>query len=198
LLIHVYEIMLTTNKFSKYILTILGLIFIYNTFGYMVLYAPVIQLLKESAESYVTEKEIDSDELITFKFQLTDIENNKFDFRWIDKNEFNFNGLLYDVKNKSVKNDSLTLVCHLDENENIVAEVFSMLLKHNKREASNDPINITFMFGLYLDSYDNYAKVDNAIKNDITFSKNERVHLNFLKDIPTPPPRLLSLSKIAS
>lgn len=185
--------MLTKNKLSKYILGFLGVIFIYHTFGYLVLYSPIKHLLKVSGQNSVLKKEINPEELNTFIFRINEIEKNTLNFRWVDKNEFEFNGMLYDVKHKTIEGDSLILSCLLDQNENIIDSIFSMLLQNNKNDTSKNQINITFLFGLYLQNFSNEInKIYNNDNSELTFSINEKVFKNYLCEIPTPPPRLFS------
>ncbi|MEO8230810.1 MAG: hypothetical protein ABI638_00895 [Ignavibacteriota bacterium] len=185
--------MSSRNKYFRNITFIMCLIFIYTTFGYLVIYKPIKELVKVSAKKSVTKDSIDSKEFNKFVFSLKDIENNLLDFRWREDNEFELNGMMYDVKNKIVEGDSITLICRLDSEENVINLLFSMLLQNNKKDASNNHINITFLFGLYLQNLsDNFNRFNHTYNDNLTFSKNEKGFQNYLMEIPTPPPRLFS------
>jgi hypothetical protein len=184
--------MFNKEKFSKYLYLLVGLLFIYNSFGYLLIFVPAKILIKEFVQKAIKINEVESEELSILAFNLDDIQNKKCDFIWIEQDEeFRFNGKMYDVKNKVVKGDSVFFACYFDDKENILDEIFSLHLIDNKKDKA--PVNLAHINlpSLYFEEIKNsnlYLGVTSTTNHSLL--KTERITLDYIKDIPSPPPRL--------
>ena len=89
----------------KYFLVVL---FIYNSFGYLLLYFPVQTIIKHVVLKAINEKKIKPEELSVLTFNLKNLEENKYDFIWKKPGkEFRFNGKMYDIEDKVINGDTI-------------------------------------------------------------------------------------------
>lgn len=180
-------------KFSKYSACLIVALVIYNTFGYLLIYFPAQTILKHIVQKSIQEKKIDVKDITVLAFKISDFNNNKYDFEWKNPGkEFRFNGKMYDIKVKVVRNDSIFFSCYYDEKENILDELFTLHLINNKRESTQNSTNIAFMFGLFFEELKNNSlETNDRNLSHIPLLKIEQRTLNYFKDTPTPPPRMI-------
>jgi len=184
--------MFTKPKYLRYCTIVFGLIFIYSTFGYLVLFNPLRILIKEVVQNSLMENNIHTEELNTLVFNVKDLTNNVYDLIWVGTSEFRFNGKIYDIKEKVTKGDSLYLTCYYDHKENILESLFTLFLANNRKDINQNSSNSVFMFGFfYEENKDIYSQFFEKDITNIPLLKTENGILNFIKDIPSPPPRLV-------
>lgn len=185
--------MIKQIQYPKYLHIFLIVVFIYTSLGYVFLFHPAKILIKWVVQKTLEKTEENSDHLTTLTFSLAQINSKSINFRWVEENEFEFNGNMYDVKNKSVSGDTITLVCYLDHKENLLNSLLSALIHNNKKEAANSNANFTLLFGLYFEELPSkvFINLKNQNSNFIVI-QTEKGIINYIKDIPTPPPRFIS------
>lgn len=185
--------MIKPGKYTNFLHLCLVVVFIYTSFGYVLLFHPAKILIKWITQHSVEQTEENSDHLTILTFSLAQINSKTINFKWVEEDEFEFNGNMYDVKKKSVSGDTLTLICYLDQKENLLNSLLYSLIHNNKKEAANSNANFTLLLGLYFEElpdkiFENLKKQN----SDLFIIRTERGIKNYIKDIPTPPPRLIS------
>lgn len=178
------------QKYLRFISTVLGLILIFNAFGYFILFNPLKILIKEVVRKSLIENNISTEEYNKLVFCLNDLRNNVYDFVRINESELRFNGKLYDIKNQTIKGDSLYLVCYFDHNENLLESALSLFWAFNKKDIGNtNPV--VFFAGLYYEEIENGAQIYDRDSFILPLLRTNNRFLNHIEDIPTPPPRLI-------
>lgn len=181
-----------TFKFNKIVFAGLLLLFIYNSFGYLLLFFPVQNLIKYYVHKSIVEKKIDPKDLSILAFNLYDLQNNKYDFVWKKPGkEFRFNGKMYDIENKKLSSDTIYYTVYYDHKENILEEIFSIHQKDNQRNKSQNNTQRFILVGMYFEELKNSSTGTLKIPYyKMPLIKNEAGIKNYIQDVPTPPPRL--------
>lgn len=172
----------------KYFLVVL---FVYNSFGYLLLYFPVQTVIKHIVQKTINEKKIRPEDLSILTFNVKDLDENKYDFIWEKPGkEFRFNGKMYDIEDKVTKGDTIYYTVYYDHKENILEEFFSLQHKDNKKDKTANNVQRILLVGFYFEDTNNlYSKIEHKSSSNIPLKKNEADFLNYISDIPTPPPR---------
>jgi hypothetical protein len=180
-------------KFSKYSAYFIAILVTYNTFGYLLLYFPAQTIFKHIVQKSIDNKKINLEDISVLAFKISDLKNNLYDFEWENSGkEFRFNGKMYDIEAKVVRNDTIYYSCYYDEKENILDELFTLHLINSKKESTQNSTNITFMFGLFFEELkNNPLQIQDRNLFHFPLLKIERRTLNYIKDTPTPPPRMI-------
>lgn len=185
--------MLKSKKINQFIFTALILFFIYNSLGYLLLYFPARTIIKEIVSESILQDKIADEELNIISFNVNDLKNNKYDFVWIkpDK-EFRFNGKMYDVKNQIELNDTIYFNCYYDKDENILEELFAHAFNNRKQDTTHNSAQRIILIGFYSEEIENlsYNLFEDDI-NNLPLLKKEAEFISPVKDIPTPPPRVV-------
>ncbi|MBE0539636.1 MAG: hypothetical protein IH620_07985, partial [Ignavibacterium sp.] len=184
--------MLSSKKITSFVFAAFLLLFIYNSFGYLLLYFPARTFIKEFVSESIRQDKIEAEELSTISFNKNDLKKNKYDFVWVkpDK-EFRFNGKMYDVKKQIELNDSIYFTCYYDEEENILEELFAHYFNSRKQDTTHNSALRIILVGLFSEEIKSfsYNLYDEDIINLPLLKKGAEL-IAPIKDIPTPPPRL--------
>jgi hypothetical protein len=184
--------MFTKSKYLRYYTVAIGLVFIYSSFGYLVLFNPLKILIKEFVQKSLIENTIENEDLNTFVFHINDLTNNVYDLIWVGSDEFRFNDKIYDIKEKVTKGDSLYLTGYYDHQENILESIFTLLLVNNKKDINQHSTNNVFLFGFFYEEVKDFSsKFFKKNTTNIPLLKTENGIQSFIKDIPSPPPRFV-------
>jgi hypothetical protein len=112
-------------------------IFIYNLVGYY----PTYILFQSEIHREVAEiigAGIDRDDLKILKFKITEVnsQSQACKVSWYDEKEFSFDGLMYDIVEQELLNDSVFFYCYADDEESDLLaglnEHLNTLLSHEK------------------------------------------------------------------
>lgn len=182
-----------SKYFSKIIYLFLSVLFVYNSFGYLLLYFPARTIIKQIVQKSIKEKKIDPADLSVLAFNINDLKAKKYDFIWVkpDK-EFRFNGKMYDIEAKEIKGDSIYYNCYYDHKENLIEEIFALQFKDHKKDKTQNSIQRIILFGLYSEEIKNFnSNLQNRVTTNIPLQKTEAGLLNHINDVPTPPPRVI-------
>ncbi len=183
--------MIQFKKLTNTVYILLIVLVIYNSFGYLLMYFPASVLIKHLVHKSIKEKNINPEDLSVLVFNISDLENNKYDFIWKKPNkEFRFNGKMYDIEAKTISGDSIYYTVYYDHKENILEELFSLHQKDSKKDQSQNTIQRVLLFGFYLEQTKYFACNINVFDNsNLPLAKNEADLLNHITDVPSPPPR---------
>ena len=185
---------MSNNKyFSKIIYLFLSVLFVYNSFGYLLLYFPARTIIKHTVFRAIEKKEIAPEDLSVIAFNVKDLKDKKYDFEWKKPGkEFKFNGKMYDIEGMELKGDSIFYTVYYDQKENILEEMFAFHLNNTKKDISQNQAQRIFLVGMFYEAIKlDFAYLNNKITSKIPLQKIEAGLLNHIKDIPTPPPRLI-------
>jgi len=179
-------------SYSNIVLFVL-IVFIFNSFGYLCLIIPAKLMIKKIVHYSLEKDKFNSDDLEVLAFKLIDLNEHKYDFEWEEAGkEFRFNGKMYDVEKMEVKGDSIYYKCYYDHKENILEEIFAIYFCNNKKDKTRNVSNHVMFFGLYSESIKNINPLQNNTAINIRLPKTEDRLMNQIKDVLTPPPRLIS------
>jgi hypothetical protein len=185
--------MFNSKYFSKIIYLFLSVLFIYNSFGYLVLYFPARTIIKHTVFKSIEKKEIAPEDLSVLAFNINDLKAKKYDFKWEKPGkEFRFNGKMYDIEAEEIKDDSIYFNCYYDHKENLIEEMFTIHFSDHKKDKTQNSIQRVILIGLYSEEIKNYnSKLQNRNVTNIPLQKTEAGLLNPINDVPTPPPRII-------
>jgi len=180
-----------SNKYNKIIYKGLLVLFIYNSFGYLLLFFPVQNLIKYYVHRSIKEKKIDPADLSILTFNIKDLDNNKYDFIWKKPGkEFRFNGKMYDIEDKRLLNDTIYYTVYYDHKENILEEIFALHQEDNKKNKAQNTIQRILLTGLYFEEVEhNLLAIQKIPTSKVPLIKNEAGIKNYIQNVPTPPPR---------
>ena len=185
--------MFDSKYFLKIIYLFLSVLFVYNSFGYLLLYFPARTIIKHIVQKSIKEKKIDSADLSVLAFNINDLKDKKYDFKWEKPGkEFRFNGKMYDIEAEEIEDDTIYFNCYYDHKENLIEEIFALQFSDHKKDKTQNSIQPVILIGLYSEAIKNYnSKLQNRNVTNIPLQKTEAGLLNPINDVPTPPPRII-------
>lgn len=80
-------------------------------------------------------------EVTVFRFSLND-STALIKFRWENENEFSYNSAMYDVLQKKVSDNQLTIYCILDENETTLIDNYEKANQENNTASKQKWVSI--------------------------------------------------------
>lgn len=180
-----------TKKKTKLVAFLILVLFLYNSLGYLVLYFPSSLLIKHFVHKSIKERKIDPEDLSVLVFGISDLENNKLDFIWKKPNkEFRFNGKMYDIEDKVIAGDSVYYTVYYDHKENILEELFSLHERDSKKDKSQNTVQRVVLTGLYFEQIKYFSFNINLFdKSNLPLDNTGADFLNYITDVPSPPPR---------
>jgi hypothetical protein len=185
--------MFNSKYFSKIIYLFLVALFIYNSFGYLLLYFPARTIIKHTVFKSIKKKEIAPEDLCVIAFNIKDLKDKKYDFEWKKPGkEFKFNGKMYDIEGMELKGDSVFYKVYYDHKENILEEMFVFHVNNTKKDISQNQAQRILLVGMFYEEIKlDITNLNNKITSKIPLQKTEAGLFNHIKDVPTPPPRLI-------
>jgi hypothetical protein len=123
-----------------------------------------------------------------FKFEKKDYQKKISRIEWKDKDEFRFDGRMYDIINTRVTDDSVYLCCILDSDETDLYSILDKLLEDDS-ENSDDETGLNNYFSHFY----SYTENQNSFKS--FYSDNQYFEFTsaglLYSEIPvaTPPPQ---------
>jgi hypothetical protein len=183
--------MVLSRKRTKFVALLITVLFLYNSLGYLFLYFPASHLIKHFVHKAIKEKKIKPEDLLILAFNISDLQNNKYDFIWKKPGkEFRFNGKMYDIEHKVVSGDSVYYTVYYDHKENILEELFSLQQTDNKKDKSQSTVQRVLLVGLYYEQIKSYfIDLQNINTSNLLLTRNEAAFHSYISDVPTPPPR---------
>ena len=185
--------MIISKKIKNIVSIIIALLFLYNSFGYLLLYFPIRTIIKHNVFRSIEKKRIAPGDLSVLAFSIIDLNTNEYDFIWKKPGkEFKFNGKMYDIENKEVKGDSVFYTCYYDNKENILEEMFALYSNNTKKDNTQNPAQRVLLVGLYFEQLKYFSfKINSSDSSNLSLNKNEANFLNHTSDVLTPPPRII-------
>jgi hypothetical protein len=183
--------MIRFKKITNIVYALLSVLVIYNSFGYLLIYFPTSVLIKHFVQKSVKEKKINPEDLSVLAFNISDLENNKYNFIWKKPNkEFRFNGNMYDIEEKMISGDTIYYTVYYDHKENILEEMFALHFKNSKKENPQNSVQRILLVGMFSEEIKVVlTNLNDNIPSKIPLQKNEAGFLSLINDVLTPPPR---------
>ena len=124
----------TLTRYNKVIVSLLILLLLFNSGGYVFVYFQLTVYFKSLASEKISQY-ISPENLVLFK--TVKGENYKFEeFKILDDNEISYYGNLYDIYKKTQSGDTTHYYCINDDNENILGIIFSDYIRNNISSSS--------------------------------------------------------------
>jgi hypothetical protein len=121
--------LLKINFLKKCISILLAFLIFLNSAGYIILFWQIQQDVKREMIKKISEI-LPSEELTCIKFLKKKIPRSE----WIEKNEFEYNGSMYDVVKKEETSKYYLFYCLNDEKEEILIKNYSRQFDDNKEK----------------------------------------------------------------
>lgn len=178
------------NKHSKISAYLLIGLFLYSSFGFLLIYFPAKTIIRYTVYNAIKHKEIKRENLLKLSFNLNDLNAGLIDFEWKKPGkEFKFNGKMYDIEDKHIDGDSIHFIVYYDYKESLLEELFVIHSKSHDNDKNKNVVQRVILLGLFIELDNVYRNKDLNNITSILPQKNEASKINFYKDIPTPPPR---------
>lgn len=170
---------------KKQIAIVLTLIFLFNGGGAILFLNFMRSNIKKEVAEFIEHNMLKKEEIITLSFNESETKN----IRWINENEFIYDGFYYDVIDKSSNNKRINFYCYRDKKETEVNKKIDKYCKTNTNGIKTNKMAIEGL-SLFLKQY-----FENNFLNFNTCS-DSIFHLNFI--LPTikrslqvlsPPPK---------
>jgi hypothetical protein len=116
---------------KKCISILLAFLIFLNSAGYIILFWQIQQDIKREMIQKISAI-LPSDKLTCIKFFKKDISRSE----WIEKNEFEYNGSMYDVVKKEETSQYYFFYCINDQNEEILIKNYSRQFDDNKNKTT--------------------------------------------------------------
>jgi len=157
------------------------------------MYFPTSILIKHFVTKSLYEKKINPEDLSVLAFNVYDLENNKYDLIWKKPGkEFKFNEKMYDIEGSELKGDSVYYTVYYDHKENILEEMFALHFKNSKKDNAQNPVQRILLLGMFSEEIKVVlTNLNGRITSKIPLQKNGAGLLSLVKDVLTPPPRLI-------
>lgn len=126
-------------------------LYLYNIVGYLALFS-VLQYQVRNEVKNMLKAGVSEKELVKFAFHTPSLRNGIYQIQWIDKNEFRYDGRMYDVVRSTAAQDTTYVFCINDTQEN---RLFENLDTHVQREmdGSAKPGKFDAFKDVFKDSY---------------------------------------------
>ncbi|NWF50896.1 MAG: hypothetical protein HXY49_10190 [Ignavibacteriaceae bacterium] len=174
----------------KKTISILLLTFIvYHSFGFLITHFILKEVYEEIAFSKIFQSDFeDKSELIAFK--KDDLASGKLQFQRIDKKEFRYNGMMYDIIEEIETADSIFFHCINDKNEDHLFSVFSKHIEQNSdnKTTNNNTYKAISQLITEPPAFDDFSKNHFSCRIIRNNFKSEFNILNY-PEVLTPPPR---------
>ena len=173
---------------KKFLIILLSLLLLFNSFGYVLVYFEVKKSLKEEAfekmKDYISEDELD-----IIVLNKKDLAYNTNECHFLGENEIKYKGKMYDIYRKCETGNEVILYCINDEKENVVEKIFSSYIEDLNSKSSEQPaarnlLNTKISLGI-VPGED--SLLTNQIIEFILLNKSGLI-TNF-KEVLTPPPK---------
>lgn len=185
--------MIRFKKITNILFALLTVIVIYNSFGYLLMYFPTSILIKHFVTKSLYEKKINPEDLSILAFSIYDLENNKYDLIWKKPGkEFKFNEKMYDIEGSELKGDSVYYTVYCDHKENVLEGMFVLHFNNTKKDNAQNPTQRILLVGIFSEDISLvFTNLNDSITSKIPLQKNGAGLLSLIKDVLTPPPRLI-------
>ena len=171
---------------KKYLSILLAFLIFLNSAGYVILFWEIQQEVKKEMIHKISGI-LPSDLLTCIKFQKKDISRSD----WIEKNEFEYKGSMYDVVKKEETSKYYLFYCINDEKEDILIKNYSRHFDDNKEKPThnNSRTLITLIAPAILKNNILIKRIEtfSSITNHFSFNYN-----SIWLDKVTPPPKQLT------
>ena len=159
----------------------------FNSFGYMFLYFHnSISFKKEAFEKISTYIPKEKLTLIT----LNKYESGALGFNYEDDSEIKYNGCMFDICEREIKNDVVYLYCLSDENEDALNSSFCEFVSRNLNENSKNIPTANIIKNISFDCILEFTTMVFSISNNNTTIDNYAFLLfEVYLTPPTPPPK---------
>ncbi len=181
-----YRVDILINK--KYISSLLILLMVFNSFGYVVAFFQMKFIFKNIG----FEKTIGilpEHQLTILKIPQKDLSGN-MEFIEFDETEFSYYGKMYDVIRKEISGSDVIFYCYNDENEDALNTAFTYFVQQNTKPNIDNPVT-NLIKNLIKDAY--FVKYLSRI-NQNSFCEfiliNIQPYRNVFLEVITPPPKV--------
>jgi hypothetical protein len=168
---------------KKCISILLAFLIFLNSAGYIILFWQIQQDIKREMIQKISAI-LPSDNLTCIKFLKKDISRSE----WIKKNEFEYNGSMYDVVKKEETSQYYFFYCINDQNEEILIKNYSRQFDDNKEQTTQHSLRIfvTLVAPAILKNKIFVKRTDtvSSISNYLSFN-----YQSIWLDKLTPPPK---------
>ncbi len=166
-------------------------ILIYLSFGYILIFNPIITLTKEIIWKKL-EKDHYKEKIELMVFNRKDLEDRRIDYIRVNQKEFRLNGNMYDIVKEWEDGDSVYFHCYLDMKETFFQKLFFKHLDKTKKDKQSARL-IAFSNILIAVQPDDDSTDSDALQMLDLISNH--FHLLKQKNYPrvaSPPPKILS------
>ena len=125
------------NLSTKIIAVTVGLLLTLSAGGYVFIYQQLITINRIYVLASIEED--DSDEnVLALSFKRSDIESGNICLQWKNKNEFRYNGNMYDILDKVETSDSIFFYVYCDDIENLLESNFYCYIEDEKKNSKQN------------------------------------------------------------
>jgi hypothetical protein len=167
-------------------------LFLYSSFGFLLIYFPAKTIIRYTVSKAIKYKEIKKEDLSNLSFNLYDLSAGNYDFVWKKPGkEFQFEGKMYDIEAKRIDGDSIHYTVYYDHKESLLEELFVIHSRNQDNDKNKNVVQRVILLGLFIETDIVYTTKDLSDLTSLPLQKNEASKINFYKDVPTPPPRYI-------
>ena len=131
-------------------------------------------------------------DLVSFKFKKADLDSSLTGIQWIEKDEFRYQNIMYDIFKKEASGDFVLLYCVQDEKESRLYSYFDKYFKKlidEDSEKEEDLESICNSFSQFYSkpleiNYNSFAFTEEDYFSNLFFNVLDGIH-----PLITPPPR---------
>lgn len=139
--------------------------------------------------------EIRENHLVDLKFSRNDFKNGKVNLKFIKDKEFLYNGIMFDIKSKSERKDSITYTVYRDIRESILVTAIHNSITHSGNFEQTLPNELLKLIkSINFDNFNLLNLTQNFSSKYISpIISYEHKFTDFIRQIIPPPPKMLNL-----
>ncbi len=158
--------------------------------GFYIAFYISLQSIKHSQQQIILSSDLKSKFVFEFSFSKSELQKSNNDLSYVEKNEINYKGKMYDIVSQQYKGDNLVITCISDEDEDYtLALAGNQNIKAQREKNSQELSSLKLRLGVYtFNDNINFLNNHNIIftKFFARFNPGKLVCPNL--NIPSPPP----------
>ena len=168
--------------------TILVVVFIYNTFGFL-LTQPLLSSYFKYIGTLKAENPSEADKIELIILNKEDIGSNKYNFKETGPKEFRLNEKYFDIVKQEDRDSLIYFYCISDEKENALEKELLNRVDDNTSNKKEIPPDNNQSNSVYSEPVC-YLVLEQINSPGSIYRSNTNTHyLQICRDIPTPPPQ---------
>lgn len=173
---------------KRFVALIFLFLYLYNFAGYLAVFSVLQYRIKKEVKHRLLSA-LPASQLTHLSFPLQKGDDQKHSIQWIEKDEFRYEGKMYDVVRMVADDDSMHIFCvRDDQEEKLLADLGLHVRRHMNASAEHSSLDA--FKDIFKESFVPRSAVSSRLKLVTrVHPTNDGLYVPFTTEVPSPPPR---------